>query len=131
MKFPDKRTTDLNVLHLANVVVGGDVLRGFKNIQVAGKVCSQQDTFVFLKIVAKGISEVDKKWISQVQMQLLVTGAPYGYMFFYHIHNGREMWHEIIIQRDESHIELIKDRIKMVVNLRQDFIKYITEKAQY
>ena len=41
------------------------------------------------------------------------------------------MWHEIIVERDESRIDLIKQRIAEATEIRNDYVKYLTKNQQF
>lgn len=85
----------------------------------------------FFKLVAKGIEAVDNNYIDQMQMQMLCTNSQRCYFFNYIIFKGKEMWHEIIIERDEARIELIKNRITEASKLRDEFVSYLTNNQQF
>jgi len=76
----------------------------------------------FFKLVANGIDVVDSKYIAQMQMQMLCTNSNRAYFFNYLIENGKEYWHEIIIERDEAMIDLIKERIKIATKIKLEYI---------
>lgn len=86
----------------------------------------------FFKIVANGISEVDNTYIAQMQKQMLCTGSERAYFFNYHIDEmGFEYWHELIIERDEAMIDLIKDRIEMAAEIKINYINKIHQNKQF
>lgn len=85
----------------------------------------------FFKLVAKGVEAVDKEYIDQMQFHMLCTNSAKCYFFNYIIFNGREMWHEIIVERDEKYIELMKERLKIVTVLRNEFVSYLTNNQQF
>ena len=85
----------------------------------------------FFKLVAKGIEVVDKAYLDQMQMQMMCTNSVRCHFFNYIIFKGKEMWHEIIVERDEKRIELIKQRIDEAVIIRNDYVKYLTENQQF
>ena len=85
----------------------------------------------FFKLVASGYDAIDKQYIDQMQMQMLCSNSKRCHFFNYIIFNGAEMWHEIIIERDEVRIELIKQRIKEAVLVRNEFIQYLLENQQF
>jgi hypothetical protein len=41
------------------------------------------------------------------------------------------MWHEIIVQRDEQVIELIKQRIDEAAIIRDEFVQYLLTEKQF
>lgn len=85
----------------------------------------------FFGLVRKGYDAIDQKYIDQMQMQMMCTNSVRAYFFNYIIFNGKEMWHEIIVNRDEERIELIKKRVDMVVALRDEFVEYLIKNRQF
>jgi putative phage-type endonuclease len=84
----------------------------------------------FFKIVANGFSEIDASYIAQMQMQMLCSKTDRTYFFNYYIENSIEYWHEIVVNRDDVMIELIKKRIIMATEIKLDYIRKITENIQ-
>lgn len=91
--------------------------------------CPRRDKFY--KIVANGIDEVDSNYISQMQMQMLATNTEKSYFLNYYIDKGIEFWHELIIERDEATINLIKKRIEVATEIKLDYIEKIKQNAQF
>jgi putative phage-type endonuclease len=85
----------------------------------------------FFKLVAKGIDAIDSGYIDQMQMQMLCSNSVQCHFFNYIIFNGIEMWHEIIVPRNEKRIELIKERITEASKLRSEYVQYLTENKQF
>lgn len=85
----------------------------------------------FFKLVAKGYEAIDKCYIDQMQMQMLCTNSKRCHFFNYIIFKGKEMWHEIIVERDEQRIELIKQRIIEATILRDEYVAYLTNNKQF
>jgi putative phage-type endonuclease len=85
----------------------------------------------FFKLVAQGKDAIDKSYLDQMQMQMLCTKSEHCHFFNYIIFKGKEMWHEIIIERDEERIELIKKRIQEATILRDEFVSYLTSNQQF
>lgn len=85
----------------------------------------------FFKIVANGIKEVDKDYIAQQQMQMLCTETEKSHFFNYYLENGIEYWHEIVIDRDEKTIDLLKDRISIATEIKLDYIEKIKKNSQW
>lgn len=85
----------------------------------------------FFKLVAKGIDAIDKTYIHQMQMQMLCTNSQRCYFFNYIIYNGQPMWHELIIERDETTIELMKLRIEEATILRDSFMQFLINNKQF
>ena len=85
----------------------------------------------FFKLVANGISEIDSKYIAQMQMQMLSIGADQTYFFNYLVENGVEYWHEIIVPRDEKMISLIEERVKIGAKIKLDYIEKLNKNKQF
>ncbi len=85
----------------------------------------------FFNLVANGEKEIDKKYIAQMQFQMLCTNSVRCHFFNYIIYNGIEMWHEIIILKDENFINLIKQRILEFVKIRDKYILQLQQKQQF
>jgi len=89
--------------------------------------CPRSTTF--FKLVAD--EEVDKKYFYQMQMQMLATGAKKAHFFNYMIHEGLEFHHEIIVDRCEKTIELMKERIKEAIEIKNEYINKLNENKQW
>jgi len=85
----------------------------------------------FFNIIEKGVEAIDKEYIAQMQMQMLASKSMKCYFFNYIIFNGAEMWHEIVINRDEVMIELIKTRIDEAVKLRDEYVDNLINNKQF
>jgi len=85
----------------------------------------------FFKLIAKGSDAIDNTYYDQMQMQMLCSNSELCYFFNYLIFNGVEMWHEIIVKRDDVRIKLIENRINEAVNLRNEFVEYLTNNKQF
>ena len=85
----------------------------------------------FFGLVAKGFEEIDSKYIDQMQMQMLCSNSIQCHFFNYLIFNGIEMWHEIIVPRDENRIELIKTRIQEATIIRDEYVKQLINNKQF
>lgn len=85
----------------------------------------------FFKLVAQGKDAIDKTYLDQMQMQILCTNSERCHFFNYIIFKGKEMWHEIIVERDNERIELIKKRIEEATILRDKFVSYLTSNQQF
>ena len=62
---------------------------------------------------------------------MLCTNSVKAYFFNYIIFNGKEMWHEIEVERDEKMIDLIKERIEQGIKIKQDFVEYLITNKQF
>lgn len=85
----------------------------------------------FFNLVAKGIDAIDKEYFYQMQMQMLCTNSDKAYFFNYIIFNGKEMWHELEVNRCEKTIDLIKQRIIEAIAIKKDFIQYLITNKQF
>lgn len=85
----------------------------------------------FFKIVANGYSEIDPKYIAQMQMQMLASKTEGTYFFNYHLENNLEHWHEIIVNRDEKMIDLIKERIIIGTEIKLEYIEKLNKNRQF
>lgn len=85
----------------------------------------------FFGLIRKGYDAIDQKYLDQMQMQMMCTNSVRAHFFNYIIFNGKEMWHEILVHRDDQRIELIKQRVKTVIDLRNEFVEYLTKNRQF
>jgi len=85
----------------------------------------------FFKLLAKGIYAIDKEYIAQMQMQMLCSNSKQAHFFNYLIFKGQEMWHEIIVPRDEVMISLIKERIAQAVVIRDEYVNQLKTNKQW
>ena len=66
-----------------------------------------------------------------MQMQMFATKSKRAHFFNYLLENGKEYYHEIIIERDEDMIDLIKDRINMATEIKLDYITKLALNKQW
>lgn len=85
----------------------------------------------FFKLVANGYSEIDNNYIAQMQMQMLSTKTEKSYFFNYYLENAIEYWHEIEVERNETMIDLIKQRIDIATEIKLDYIEKINKNNQW
>lgn len=85
----------------------------------------------FFNLVATGYDAIDSEYIAQMQMEMLCTNSIKCYFFNYIIFNGVEMYHEIIIERDEEMINLIKQRIDEAVVIRDLYVTQLNNNKQF
>jgi exodeoxyribonuclease (lambda-induced) len=83
----------------------------------------------FFKLVAT--NEIDPKYYAQMQMQMMCTGRDKAYFFNYLIHEGKEYWHEIIVERDAVMIHKIKERLIEAIEIKLDYIEKINKNKQF
>lgn len=89
--------------------------------------CPKANTF--FRVLAT--NEIDKIYMAQMQLEMMSTGADKAYFFNYLVHEGKEYWHEIVVQRDETMIALIEKRIKEAVVIRDNFMKIMSNNQQF
>lgn len=85
----------------------------------------------FFRIIRRGYDALDDSWKWQMQHQMLCTNSVKAHFFAYQIYNGVEMWHEIIVLRNEEMIGTIKERISKAVILRDEFVEYLIKEKQF
>jgi len=85
----------------------------------------------FFRLVAKGFEAIDKEYVWQMQMQMLASNSQRCHFFNYIVFKDQEMWHEIIVDRDEAMISLIKERLEPAVKLRNEFVQYLLNNRQF
>lgn len=85
----------------------------------------------FFGLIRNGIKDIDACYMDQMQMQMLCTNSEKAYFFNYIIFKEKEMWHEIVVERNEDRIELIKSRIKEASQLRDQIIIELKENQQF
>jgi len=91
--------------------------------------CPQSNKF--FGIVKDGINAIDDKYIFQMQMQMLATKRDEAYFFNYIVFNSKEMYHEIVVKRDEKIIDTMKERIEQAIKIRNEYINQLKEKQQH
>lgn len=85
----------------------------------------------FFKLIAEGEKAIDKAYIDQMQMQMLCANSERAHFFNYIEYSNKPMWHEIVVKRDESRIELIKQRIDEAAIIRDEFVQYLINEKQF
>ena len=85
----------------------------------------------FFKLVANGKEEIDASYIAQMQMQMLCTKTEKTYFLNYYLENSIQYWHEIIVERDEEMIDLIKERIEVATEIKLEYIEKINKNSQW
>lgn len=85
----------------------------------------------FFNIVANGLSVIDSEYYDQMQMEMLCAKCDKAYFFNYLIYNGQPMWHELLIERDETRISFIKARIEEATIVRDRFVEQLKNNAQF
>ncbi len=89
--------------------------------------CPKADTF--FKLVAT--NKINDQYIYQMQMQMMATNRKKAHFFNYYVFEGQEFWHEIVIDRDDSVIELIQKRIDEAEKIKQNYINLINKNKQF
>lgn len=85
----------------------------------------------FFKIVKNGASEIDPIYYDQMQTEMLVTNSTECCFFNYIVFNGKEMWHEMTVKRDEERIAEIEIRVKAAAELRDKFVEELKANIQW
>lgn len=83
----------------------------------------------FFKLVAT--NEIDSKYYYQMQMQMMLTGRKKAYFFNYFIFEGKEFWHEIVVELDEKVCDLIWDRILEANEIKEEYINKLKSNQQW
>lgn len=89
--------------------------------------CPKASTF--FKLVATGI--IDDKYLYQMQKQMMAANRDKAYFFNYCIIDGVEYHHTIIIDRDDSVIQKMKERISEAVEIKKEYINKINKNKQF
>lgn len=84
----------------------------------------------YFKLVANGSSEIDFKYLAQMNMQMVATKTKECSFLNYLVFNNEEYSHEILIKKDEALCELMDKRIKEAVKVRDEYVKIILDKIQ-
>ena len=61
---------------------------------------------------------------------MLCSETEKTYFFNYYIEKGIEYWHEIIVNRNESLIDLIKTRLNQSIEIKLEYIEKINKNIQ-
>lgn len=85
----------------------------------------------FFKLVAEGEKAIDKSYVDQMQKQMLSSNSKRCHFFNYIIFKGEEMWHEIIINRDEERIKFIEERLELGLKKRDEYVEILKTKKQF
>lgn len=85
----------------------------------------------FFKIVSHGISAIDKSWIDQMQHEMKCTNSKHCLFFAYLKWNGSELYHEIMIDFDKEHSDLIIERIAEAVIIRDEYVNQLQTNIQF
>lgn len=89
--------------------------------------CPKASTF--FKLVATGI--IDDKYLYQMQKQMMAANRDKAYFFNYCIIDGIEYYHTIIIDRDDSVLQKMKERILEGVEIKKEYINKINKNKQF
>ena len=84
----------------------------------------------YLELVTYGLEVIDSVYYDQMQMQMLCVGVDLCYFINYIINNGEEFIHVIEVKRDQERIGLIRERIKMVAEKRDEILKSYKQNNQ-
>lgn len=83
----------------------------------------------FFKLVAT--NEIDDKYLYQMQLQMMATNRNKAHFFNYLVHDGKEYWHEIIIELDEVIKAKLLERIKEATDLKNEYKKQLLKNQQF
>lgn len=85
----------------------------------------------FFRLVSDGGKAIDSEHYAQMQMQMMCSNSERAHFFNYIIFKGVEMWHEIIVDRDNEMIYKIKKRIEEATIIRDQFVQYLINHKQF
>lgn len=85
----------------------------------------------FFNIIAFGVNAIDTSYIYQMQHQMSVTNRHKAYFLNYYIHNSKELFHIIEIERDDSIINKMNERISQAIEIRDSYVQKIIDNIQY
>lgn len=85
----------------------------------------------FFRLVSDGAKAIDSEYYAQMQMQMMCSNSERAHFFNYIIFKGVEMWHEIIVDRDNEMIDKIKKRIEEATIIRDQFVQYLINHKQF
>lgn len=91
--------------------------------------CPKPDKF--FNLIKNGKIAIDSDYIYQMQAEMLVTNSEYCAFFNYIEYNGRAMWHEITVERDDEVINKILERVEEAVILRDKFVEELLNNKQF
>lgn len=82
-------------------------------------------------LITHGAAKIDKGYYSQMQMQMLCSNSQRCHFFNYAIFKSESIYHEIIVERDEKHIDFIKERLTVAVELRNEYVEKMVKNKQF
>lgn len=82
----------------------------------------------FFKIVRDGIDALDSTWIAQAQHQMRVTGRSKCHFVVGYLQDTKMLIHNIEIERDEEIQKLFEERVKIAIEVIQEYKQYLIEK---
>ena len=124
-EFVNVEETGFHVLNKDSGASPDGLLDNNENLEIK---CPRRTKF--FKLVANGTEQVDKNYIAQMQHQMAATGTERTNFFNFYIEEGIEYWHNIVIERDEEMIELIKERTEKAAIVRDEYVKKLKENSQ-
>lgn len=83
------------------------------------------------KIIKDGVSALDKSWIDQVQLEMKCTNSEKCYFFVYAKWQGKPIYHELEILYDKERVEIILQRIKEAVVIRDEYVEQLQNNIQF
>lgn len=97
--------------------------------QIAEFKCPRPEKI--FRLIAKGEEAIDAVYKDQMQFQMLCSNSLRCHFFNYGIYNSKEIWHHIVVERNEKRIELMKERLKEFIKLRDEFVEYLIKNQQF
>lgn len=85
----------------------------------------------FFALIVKGVDAIDKEYYFQMQLQILASNSTHAHFFNYALIGCKEIYHEILVQRDEPVIDLMKARINEFTVIRDEYIAAYKKNAQF
>ena len=83
------------------------------------------------KYIANGEEEINIIYYAQMQMQMMTTGRKLSYFFNYVIIDGVELHHTIKVKRDQEMIDLIKERVIIATEIKNNYICKLKDNKQF
>jgi len=80
------------------------------------------------KLMYFGAEAIDKEYYWQMQMEMLCTNSVRCHFYNYAVYNGQEYAHEIVLDRNDADIELLKARMNEAVEIRDNMVNDLRTK---
>jgi hypothetical protein len=98
-----------------DAIVGSDAVLEIK--------CPRPEKFFLL--VEKGLEAIDPSYYDQMQLQMKATNSNRCYFFNNLFFKGKNLSHELIVERDDKRIDLIMQRIDLAVIERDKIVEVL------